>query len=36
MVAKPEQSLIIRVIGSLPPGVMLQVDDCLKASLALS
>jgi mRNA interferase MazF len=33
--ATVEQSLITRVIGSLPPAVMLQVDDCLKASLAL-
>jgi mRNA interferase MazF len=31
-----EQSLIIRVIGSLPPSLMSQVDACLKVALALS
>ncbi len=30
-----EQRLVARTIGSLPPDLMLQVDDCLKASLGL-
>jgi hypothetical protein len=30
-----DQKLIIRTIGSLPPGMMQPVDDCLKAALAL-
>ena len=33
--ATVEQSLIHRTIGSLPPSVMDQVNDCLKASLEL-
>jgi mRNA interferase MazF len=28
-----EQSLIVKVIGSLPPAVMHKVDDCLRAAL---
>jgi mRNA interferase MazF len=30
-----DQSLILRVIGTLPAATMAQVDACLKASLAL-
>jgi mRNA interferase MazF len=30
-----EQSLIRRVIGSLPADMMVQIDDCLKAALEL-
>lgn len=30
------QDTIIRLIGSLPPNVMQQVDECLKASFGLS
>lgn len=30
-----EQSLIVKVIGSLPAANMRQVDDCLKAALEL-
>lgn len=30
-----ERNLIIRVIGSLPPSLMAQVDTCLKAAMAL-
>ncbi len=33
--ATVEQSLVQRTIGSLPAGVMAQVDDCLKVSLEL-
>ncbi len=31
-----EQSKVVRVIGSLPPDTMIQVNACLKASLDLS
>ncbi len=31
-----EQALIQRVIGSLPPATMLQVDACLRAALSIS
>ena len=34
-VATVEQTLLTRVIGSLPVGVMSRVDDCLRESLAL-
>ena len=30
-----EQRLIARIIGTLPPDTMKQVDDCLKESLGL-
>ncbi len=31
-----EHSLILRVIGTLSPSLMTQLDDCLKAALGLS
>lgn len=30
-----EQTLVSRVVGSLPPAAMLRIDDCLKAALEL-
>jgi len=30
-----DQSLVQRVIGTLPPSLMLKINDCLKASLEL-
>lgn len=35
-IATIEQSLVAKVIGSLPPDVMAKVDVCLKAALGLS
>jgi len=34
-IATLEHMLILRVIGSLPPTLMTQIDDCRKAALAL-
>jgi mRNA interferase MazF len=30
------QQDVLRVVGSLPPAVMLQIDHCLKTALAIS
>lgn len=30
-----EQSLIVRKLGALPPSLMSQVDDCLRAAIGL-
>ena len=34
-IATLEHMLILRIIGSLPPSLMSQVDDCLKEALGL-
>ena len=31
-----EQSKVLRVLGHLSPGQMTQIDDCLKAALAIA
>ena len=35
-IATVDHSRILRKIGTLPPDVMLKVNDCLKAALALA